>query len=138
MCIHIFTTIFCKSIKVIGVWRTQIFGFHVCIVSLDLMNRKKLYCILVFLRIFGSGMSHHAVTNIFHYWIKVVGVWRVLVFLVKTGCNKICQSCHYDFSEKVNLREHTEPIHIEKRLNKISICDYAYSQKSETWHIMSF
>ena len=37
---------------------------------------------------------------------------------MKTGCHKTCQSCDYDFSEKVNLKEHTEPVHIKKRLNK--------------------
>ena len=31
------------------------------------------------------------------------------------------------------MKEHTKPVHIEKRLNKISICDHAYSQKSEMW-----
>jgi len=45
--------------------------------------------------------------------------------------SKTCKSCDYDFSEKVNMKEHTEPLHIEKRLNKISICDHAYFQKSE-------
>ena len=38
---------------------------------------------------------------------------------MKTGCHKTCQSCDYDFSEKVNLKEHTEPVHIKKRLNQV-------------------
>ena len=31
------------------------------------------------------------------------------------------------------MKEHNEPLHIEKRLDKISICDHAYFQKSEMW-----
>ena len=41
------------------------------------------------------------------------------IFFMKTGCHKTCQSCDYDFSEKVNLKEHTEPVHIKKRLNQV-------------------
>ena len=29
------------------------------------------------------------------------------------------------------MKEHTKPVHIEKRLNEISIHDHAYFQKSE-------
>ena len=48
---------------------------------------------------------------------------------MKKGCRKSFQSCDYDFSEKVNLKEDTEQVHIKKRLNNSSICDHGYSQK---------
>ena len=58
---------------------------------------------------------------------------------LKDRMSKTCKSCDYDFSERVNMKEHTEPLHIKKRLDKISICDHAYFQKSEMWkHHKSF
>ena len=53
------------------------------------------------------------------------------IIFIRTGYHKLYKDCDSDFSEKVNLKEHTEPVHIKKKLNKISICDYDYSQKSE-------
>ena len=56
--------------------------------------------------------------------------WKDMsIIFMKTGGNKTCQSCDYDFSEIVNMKEHTKPVHIEKRLDKIYICDHAYIQK---------
>ena len=31
------------------------------------------------------------------------------------------------------MKEHTEPLHVEKKSDKISICDHACFQKSEMW-----
>ena len=41
------------------------------------------------------------------------------IIFMKKGCRKSFQSCDYDFSEKVNLKEHTDPVHIKKRLNQV-------------------
>ena len=40
-----------------------------------------------------------------------------------------CQSCDYDYSEKVIFKEHAKSVH-KKRFNNNSICDHSYSQKS--------
>ena len=60
------------------------------------------------------------------------------IIFMKKGCRKSFQSCDYDFSEKVNLKEDTEQVHIKIRLNNSSISDHGYSQKSGTEKHLEF
>ena len=60
------------------------------------------------------------------------------IIFMRKGCHKTFQSCLYYFSEKVNLKEDTEQVHIKIRLNNSSICDHGYSQKSGTEKHLEF
>ena len=51
------------------------------------------------------------------------------IIFMKKGCHKTYLSCDFDSPEKVNLKEHVQPVHMKKRLNNSSICDHSYSQK---------
>ena len=36
------------------------------------------------------------------------------IIFMRTGYHKTYKDCNPDFSETVNLKEHTEPVHIKK------------------------